>query len=555
MEACQNRTWADWTNTSDIKQKLFRETVKRYGVRLKFHCLSWLVFQTFSRGFLGSTRTASFSRLESWERVCGFPWSTARAPAQRCVLKYDKLCTHRHFFPGDVINVYLVERSSLSANPFRLGPELQPRPKLLGSIQFNVEISSYQSGEATQLCAGGGGGIISSSYMISSSVWEWSTEFVVRVLSVTVDYKAAFQLLLPRVVVDCRSFTCDLSPRMDNVCCFRPLTARVEMITTGARYFKLQPQWVENPRRLWRQNSVWERIYTIRLFFPSVVRKAFSWCSPAGHRDGAISTVEPASSGHPWGRSGSPLEGGSAVSQRTFRSAQPRSNGRPRTVLAGQYQSACDSNLLLTVGWWCRQAYKVLVSDSNQAKMLTTVTPSPDYNNTTQFSQELGTVTRSINRTPKFLVNSASNCQDIVLGLRNKKTTTTTDGRVLKPMTGKHALESGCLVKFFYALPALTTKQPDECNKESAREGQTTLDTSNSAAHTTTIQGGWRTIHAPWRHPAVHGSSHGYPVSTTLCRATTSSPVHASDLQPVPDQEKKREHRPGTLTFKHFYSS
>ena len=76
-------------------------------------------------------------------------------------------------------------------------------PKIVGTIdpsplppQFNGEISSYQSGEATQLCAAGGGGgggwggglggggIISSSYMISS-VREWSTEFVVRVLFVS----------------------------------------------------------------------------------------------------------------------------------------------------------------------------------------------------------------------------------------------------------------------------------------------------------------------------------------------------------------------------------
>ena len=64
---------------------------------------------------------------------------------------------------------------------------------------LNVEISSYRSGEATQLCAGEGGGIISSSYMISS-VWEWSTDFVVRVLFATIDYKAAFQLILTRIV-------------------------------------------------------------------------------------------------------------------------------------------------------------------------------------------------------------------------------------------------------------------------------------------------------------------------------------------------------------------
>ena len=83
---------------------------------------------------------------------------------------------------------------------------LQSLPKLLGwsalhpSPEFNIEISSYQSGEATQLFAGGGGGIISSSYMISS-VWEWSTELVVRVFLVTGDYEAAFQLILTRIVV------------------------------------------------------------------------------------------------------------------------------------------------------------------------------------------------------------------------------------------------------------------------------------------------------------------------------------------------------------------
>ena len=51
---------------------------------------------------------------------------------------------------------------------------------------------------------GGGGGIISSSYMyMNSSVWEWSTEFVVRILSMIVDYQASFQLILTRIVVFC----------------------------------------------------------------------------------------------------------------------------------------------------------------------------------------------------------------------------------------------------------------------------------------------------------------------------------------------------------------
>ena len=74
----------------------------------------------------------------------------------------------------------------------------QPTPPL----QSNVEISSFRSGEATQLCTGGGGGIISSSYM-NSSVCEWSTEFVVSILSMIVDYEVAFQLILTRIVACC----------------------------------------------------------------------------------------------------------------------------------------------------------------------------------------------------------------------------------------------------------------------------------------------------------------------------------------------------------------
>ena len=72
--------------------------------------------------------------------------------------------------------------------------------------EFNVEILSYRSGEVTQLCAGGGGGIISSSCMISS-VWDWSTEFVVRQKFMTVDCEEAFQLILTRIVVTIKA-TC-----------------------------------------------------------------------------------------------------------------------------------------------------------------------------------------------------------------------------------------------------------------------------------------------------------------------------------------------------------
>ena len=76
-----------------------------------------------------------------------------------------------------------------TTGPFPLPPE------------FNVKISralSVRWGDPTS-CGGRGGGIISFSYVISS-VWEWSTEFVVRVLLVTVDYEAAFQLILTTIV-------------------------------------------------------------------------------------------------------------------------------------------------------------------------------------------------------------------------------------------------------------------------------------------------------------------------------------------------------------------
>ena len=76
-------------------------------------------------------------------------------------------------------------------------------PKLLGRSALRpsprVQCWELRSGEATQLCAGGGGGIISSSYMIGST-WEWSTEFVVRVLFATVDCEESFQLILTRIV-------------------------------------------------------------------------------------------------------------------------------------------------------------------------------------------------------------------------------------------------------------------------------------------------------------------------------------------------------------------
>ena len=88
-----------------------------------------------------------------------------------------------------------ISRDSLCA-PAQLQRSALPPPP-----QFNVEASSYQSGEATQLFTGeeGGDGIISSFHM-TNNVSEWSTEFVVRVLYVTVDYEAVFQLILTRIV-------------------------------------------------------------------------------------------------------------------------------------------------------------------------------------------------------------------------------------------------------------------------------------------------------------------------------------------------------------------
>ena len=85
------------------------------------------------------------------------------------------------------------------------GMKLQSLPKLLGrsalppSPQFNVEISSFRSSEVIQLCTG-------KDYM-NSSVWEWSTAFVVSILSMIVDYEAAFQLILTRIFTAGRSIT------------------------------------------------------------------------------------------------------------------------------------------------------------------------------------------------------------------------------------------------------------------------------------------------------------------------------------------------------------
>ena len=84
-----------------------------------------------------------------------------------------------------------------------LDGDLQSWPKLLGQsalppfprVQcWDIELSVRWGDPA--LCVGRG---ISSSYMISV-IWEWSTEFVVKVLVVTGDYEAAFQLILTRVI-------------------------------------------------------------------------------------------------------------------------------------------------------------------------------------------------------------------------------------------------------------------------------------------------------------------------------------------------------------------
>ena len=88
---------------------------------------------------------------------------------------------------------------------FTIFRDIQLWPKLLGRsalppsppVQcWGVKLSVWWGGPSLY---GGGGGIMSSSYM-NSSVWEWSTEFVVSILSMIVYYEAAFQLILARIV-------------------------------------------------------------------------------------------------------------------------------------------------------------------------------------------------------------------------------------------------------------------------------------------------------------------------------------------------------------------
>ena len=58
---------------------------------------------------------------------------------------------------------------------------------------------AFGLGRRPNFVQGEGGSIILSSY-INGSVWEWWTEFVISILSMIVDYEAAFQLISTRIV-------------------------------------------------------------------------------------------------------------------------------------------------------------------------------------------------------------------------------------------------------------------------------------------------------------------------------------------------------------------
>ena len=96
--------------------------------------------------------------------------------------------------------------SSTCSSGGRCHSKLQSWPKLLGRSALPPSPSSilryraFGSVRRPNIVRGEGGGIILSSYM-NSSVWEWSTEFVVSILSMIVDSEAAFQLILTRIVV------------------------------------------------------------------------------------------------------------------------------------------------------------------------------------------------------------------------------------------------------------------------------------------------------------------------------------------------------------------
>ena len=93
----------------------------------------------------------------------------AKFDCNTCLVPFGGVNASFVLYPHMITNF---KRGKLSC--VRSNVQLQSWPKLLGrsalppSPQFNVEILSFLSGEATQRCTGGGGGIISSSYMNSS---------------------------------------------------------------------------------------------------------------------------------------------------------------------------------------------------------------------------------------------------------------------------------------------------------------------------------------------------------------------------------------------------
>ena len=155
---------------------------------------------------------------------------------------------------------------------------LQWWPKLLGRSTlppsprihcWDIELS-VRWGDPT-LC-GGGGDIISSSNVITSA-WEWSTEFVVRVLFVTVDFEAAFQLILTRIVAAVYCIHCNIEQVFgwetnpaSTLCWWLGVLSNVSRPVTGLKQFQEECLLTHNEYRLrhgaaplqWSQALAWQ---------------------------------------------------------------------------------------------------------------------------------------------------------------------------------------------------------------------------------------------------------------------------------------------------------
>ena len=126
-----------------------------------------------------------------FSRTCSPPNLLRATTVATIVGTVDPSCDQARLFL--LVCEGLERRFPTNPSPVPHGPG---GPRLISSVLRYRAISPVRR---TNLEWGEGRGIISSSHM-TSNVREWPTEFVVGVLSVTVDYEAAFQPNSTRVV-------------------------------------------------------------------------------------------------------------------------------------------------------------------------------------------------------------------------------------------------------------------------------------------------------------------------------------------------------------------